>query len=67
MRRGRRRGSQGSDFIAEGKDLSSELLVIGAELLKVGAELLKVGLLLLVKLKEELLVGHDNEKNRDLT
>ena len=60
MRRGRRRGSQGSDFVAEGKDLSSELLIIGAELLK-------VDLLLLVKLKEELLVGHDNEKNRDLT
>ena len=56
MRRGRRRGSQGSDFVAEGKDLSSELLIIGAELLK-------VDLLLLVKLKEELLlVGHGEKR-----
>ena len=41
-----------------------ELLVIGAELLKVGAELLKVGLLLLVKLKEELLLVGYGEKRK---
>ena len=50
-RGGRRRGSQGSDFFAEGEDL--------------GSELLNVGLLLLVKLnKELLLVGHGKKEKK---
>ena len=58
-----RGGRRGSEFFTEGEDLSTELLIVGAELLN-------VGLLLLVKLKKELLlVGHDEgkrKKNRDL-